>query len=200
MDATGNPNMSECAKMTRKAHILIGKKANLGTGEEDFNMKKGFIKSEPEEGLEEAPPPLPRGLTASGGSSTTVAGGSLATIAGGASTVLGDGASMILAGEALTILSLVECTPTPKKRSYQQQKKSSVPADAAAFNEYIRSQQQRAKWVLGESSWYCCFHVQSVTMQPNQEPLSSLPFLWSTGWSTSTPSSRYQQQTSLYWG
>ena len=37
--------------------------------------------------------------------------------------------------------SLVEYTATAKKRLYQQ-KKSSVP-DAAAFNEYIRSQQQR---------------------------------------------------------
>ena len=42
----GNPNMPEYAKMARLAHVLIGRQANLGTGEEDFDLDQGFIKSE----------------------------------------------------------------------------------------------------------------------------------------------------------
>ena len=38
--STGNPKMPEYVKMTHLVHILIGQKANLGTGEEDFDMKK----------------------------------------------------------------------------------------------------------------------------------------------------------------
>lgn len=36
--------------MAHQAHILIGQKENLGTGEEDFDLKQGFIKSEALEG------------------------------------------------------------------------------------------------------------------------------------------------------
>ena len=151
MDATGNPNMSECAKMTRKAHILIGKKANLGTGEEDFNMKKGFIKSESVEGLE--PPALSSGATAAATAGALTSGGADATRAL---------ASIILAGDTFTVdggeqqqeqeeftavVSSSNLTPSlvqsiPKKTSYQQQRKSSVP-DTPAFNEYIKSQEKR---------------------------------------------------------
>ena len=34
--STGNPNMPRYVKLARKAHYLIGKKANIGTGKEDY--------------------------------------------------------------------------------------------------------------------------------------------------------------------
>ena len=48
--------MPRYVKLARQAHFLIGKKANIGTREENFDMKKGFIKSEAEEGLERISP------------------------------------------------------------------------------------------------------------------------------------------------
>ena len=114
--------MTEYMKMARKAHVLIGQKANLGNGEEDFYLKTVFIKSEAVEGL-----PAPT----AGGASTGILADE------GAS----EGASIVLAGEAssaellpvavvargamlqtsyVLTPSLVQSTPTPRKRPYQQ--------------------------------------------------------------------------------
>ncbi|VEU37542.1 unnamed protein product [Pseudo-nitzschia multistriata] len=120
--STGNPNMPRYVMLARRAHYLIGRKANLGTGEEDFDMKKGFIVSEAEEGLERIP-------------SAEVQEGRAPVApviqAGDASTVEGE--------ESPTILPVKVQSSTPNKRSY-----SKVP-DATVFNEYLISQQARDK-------------------------------------------------------
>ena len=124
--STGNPNMPRYVKLARLAHHLIGKKANLGTGEEDFDMKKGFIDSEAEEGLERSLDRIPSAEIILAGDASTVH----------ESAILPDKEpSAILPAKVVQ-----SSTSTPNsKRPY-----SKVP-DAAVFNEYLISQQQRDK-------------------------------------------------------
>ena len=139
--STGNPNIPEYVKMTRRAHILIGKKANLGTGEEDFDMKQGFIKSEALKGSVPTKTGVPAGILAVVAEEPLIILAQEASSAEVSSPV--GGATPGSSSSVWTPSIVVHSTPIPKKRSYQH-KKSSVP-DAAAFNEYIRSQQERDK-------------------------------------------------------
>ncbi|VEU36376.1 unnamed protein product [Pseudo-nitzschia multistriata] len=114
--STGNPHMPRYVKLARKAHYLIGKKANLGTGEEAFDVKQGFTVSEAEEGVERIP-------------SAEVQQGRAPIIAGDTSTI----------DSSIVRPAKVQSSTPTSKRPY-----SKVP-DAAVFNEFLISQQARDK-------------------------------------------------------
>ena len=153
--STGNPNMPDYVLKARQAHVLIGRRANLGTGEEDFDLIEGYVKSEDVDGLETNTADI---------LAEVVEESRIVMIAGEegdeedntekpnknatekpkapAPTVAKEETPVGVAASSVLTPSLVlRTTPIPQKRAYQQ-KKSSVP-DAAAFTQFIVSHDKR---------------------------------------------------------